>query len=120
MGENRMTTWTTQDMLNGLCDVTQVGTEREEATDGGGGTLGTIEDYLAIHDALGGRQFLLEWAKANPAKFYDQLLKILEKTDAIKRAGEQTARLDALSAKDLEAMSSVEIKRLLVDSVKKQ
>ena len=74
--------WTIEDMMAGECDITQVGAERKEEVV----SFGTIEDYLAIHEELGGRPFLLAWAKANPAKFYDQLLKILEKTDAIKRA----------------------------------
>ena len=108
--------WTIEDMMSGACDVTQVGMARdvvEEKVEGS--SLGTIEDYLAIHEALGGREFLLAWAKANPAKFYDQLLKILEKMDSIKRAGENVVRLDALSARDLEGMSSLEIKRLLME-----
>lgn len=116
-----MEKWTTQDMLSGLCDVTQIGTCREvegEIDIGSGGSLGTIEDYLAIHEALGGREFLLAWARANPAKFYDQLLKILEKMDTIKRAGEAKGKLDELSSAELETMTSAELKRLLLEDVK--
>lgn len=111
--------WTIEDVMAGACDITQVGAEREVEREEGGGSLGTIEDYLAIHDELGGREFLLAWARANPAKFYDQLLKILEKTDAIKKAGDAGRELERLSLRDLEGMSSVEIKKLLVGSVEK-
>lgn len=107
--------WTIDDMLAGRCNVTQVGTEREEEPDAvEGNGLGTVEDYLAIHEALGGRKFLMEWARANPAKFYDQLLKILEKTEAIKRAGDEGKRLEELTGAELEKLSSAEIKRLLL------
>jgi hypothetical protein len=103
--------WTIEDMMAGECDVTQVGSERQDAAV----SLGTIEDYLAVHEALGGLDFLTAWAKANPAKFYDQLLRILEKTDAIKRAGDAGKKLEEMSTKELEQLSSVEIKKLLME-----
>jgi hypothetical protein len=109
-----MEKWTIQDMMDGLCDITQVGQEKEDERVVGG-SLGTIEDYLAIHEELGGREFLLAWAKANPAKFYDQLLKILEKTDAIKRAGDEGRRLEQLSMAEINGMSSAEIKKMLLE-----
>lgn len=111
-----MEKWTTQDMMAGECDITQVGQEKEDERVVGS-SLGTIEDYLAIHEELGGREFLLAWAKANPAKFYDQLLKILEKTDAIKRAGDEGRRLEQLSMAEIGALSSAEIKKMLLEGV---
>jgi hypothetical protein len=105
--------YTLEDYKQGRCALNDIDTEIPDAAPIAP-PQETIDDYLAVHAELGGKQFLLEWAKANPAKFYDQLLKILEKMDTIKRAGEQSTKLEELNAKDLESLSSTEIKRLLL------
>lgn len=107
--------YTLNDYKEGRCALDQIDTEIPEAAPVST-PLGTIEDYLAIHEALGGREFLLAWARANPAKFYDQLLKILEKTDTMKKSAAENTKLEQLSTQELASLSSVEIKRLLLES----
>jgi hypothetical protein len=70
---------------------------------------------MEAYYAIGGQAALVKQAKLNPMKFYDQLLKVLLAADAPKAAVAIQVNLSQLSRDEITALSSHDLKRLLLE-----
>ena len=105
--------WTSDDALARRCKLSQVGEEKVPPPE----PLSSreiIDEYLSVYQQLGGLEALLKQARANPQRFYSELLKILINMEAPKASLAVQINIEQVSAKELEQMSSVEIKQLLL------
>jgi len=114
--------WTVADLRQGLCKMSQVGTDRLPAvstTDEAPSTTpeAFIEEWMHVYQAIGGRQALQDFAKANPIKFYDQLMRLLVSMEAPKQVMELHLGRSALSEHELESLSTLELKKRLVSGL---
>lgn len=115
--------WTLNDVQNGLCTISQVGqlrpTPPQNAKDEVPSTTPEefIGEWMAVYQAIGGRKALEEFAKANPIKFYDQLMKLLVSMEAPKQVMELHLGRGTLSEHELESLSTLELKKRLLASV---
>lgn len=113
--------YTTQDMLDGLCDVTQVGTPRPSiepmVLPPGIKPSATVLLYLEAFHRSGGLNSLIEFARLNPGKFYDQLVRLLINMEAPKQSMQVTLRLESMTKDEVLNLPSSEIRRLLMEDV---
>jgi hypothetical protein len=116
--------YTTQDMLDGLCDVTQVGTPRPSIESSlpislppGIKPSATVLLYLEAFHRSGGLDSLVEFARLNPGKFYDQLVRLLINMEAPKQSMQVTLRLESMTKDEVLNLPSSEIRRLLMEDV---
>jgi len=110
------TNWTVQDVLNGDCEMDQVGSAKHEVPSASPeDPVGSISDQTeALLQRLGFEKFV-KWAEANPGVIFP----ILAKQGVALMAKEQPKSLpdlDTLSPKDLEVYSSNDIKLMLLKS----
>lgn len=117
------TKWTVSDLRQGLCKMSQVGTDRAPTKDQVPSTTDEvpsttpeafIQEWMHVYQAIGGRQALQDFAKANPIKFYDQLMKLLVSMEAPKQVMELHLGRGALSEHELESLSTLELKKRLI------
>ena len=99
--------------------MSQIGTDRlpaESTTDEAPSTTpeAFIEEWMHVYQAIGGRTALQDFAKANPIKFYDQLMRLLVSMEAPKQVMELHLGRSALSEHELESLSTLELKKRLV------
>lgn len=111
-----MANWTYEDALSGKCEPHQVGTEAVfvEVLPPQTAPKDTIRTYLDVFHDLGGRAELLKFAKNNPGKFYDQLLRLLISMEAPKQSMNLTLNIEQMAQADMVSMSSTELKKLLL------
>ena len=111
-----MANWTYEDALAGKCEPHQVGTEAVllEVLPPQTSPKDTVGVYLDVFHALGGRTELLKFAKNNPGKFYDQLLRLLISMEAPKQSMNLTLNIEQVAQADMVSMSSTELKKLLL------
>jgi hypothetical protein len=74
----------------------------------------TVLLYLEAFQRSGGLEQLVIFAKQNPGKFYDQLVRLLINMEAPKQSMQVTLRLDSMSQEEIINLPSSEIKRLLM------
>lgn len=71
-----------------------------------------VQTYLDVFHEIGGKQSLVEFARKNPMKFYDQLLKLLV---ALEAAPQTQINIANISDNDLHSLSIAQLTRLLLD-----
>lgn len=120
-----MSKYTYEDVLTGKCEHWQVGTSKIDAnivinkyTDvQANSPKDAVSLYLDVFHKIGGAQELEKFAKANPGKFYDQLLRLLISMEAPKKVMEVHVNLQSLSRQDMESMSSADLKRMMLSAM---
>lgn len=109
-----------QDYHDGQCTLDQVGTPRPSVEPPvmhlppGVKPSATVLLYLEAFQRSGGLEQLVIFAKQNPGKFYDQLVRLLINMEAPKQSMQVTLRLDSMSQEEIINLPSSEIKRLLM------
>jgi hypothetical protein len=73
-----------------------------------------ITEWMEVYKDIGGRGALATFARENPAKFYDQLHKLLVSMEAPKATMKMAQALDRLSMTELESLPTNELKRRLL------
>lgn len=111
-----MANWTYEDALAGKCEHWQVGTEAVllEVLPPQTSPKDTVGIYLDVFHSIGGREELAKFAKNNPGKFYDQLLRLLISMEAPKQSMNLTLNIEQMAQSDMLSMSSAELKKLLL------
>ena len=114
--------WTVADLRQGLCKMSQLGTDRLPAVTPMDEVLSTtpegfINEWMHVYKAIGGRSALETFARDNPIKFYDQLMKLLVSMEAPKQVMELHLGRGALSDSELESLSTAELKRRLLTGI---
>jgi len=114
-----MNMWTTQDLLDGKCNMDQVGSPKPLAqstvpTAPPQDSKALVQEFMEVYNEMGGRQALLTQAKANPMKFYDQLLKILVAMEAPQQVMAVQMNFGPLSDEALDRLPTIELKRRLL------
>ena len=112
-----MVNWTYEDALAGKCEPHQVGTEAVfvEVLPPQTAPKDTIRTYLDVFHDLGGRAELLKFAKNNPGKFYDQLLRLLISMEAPKQSMNLTLNIEQMADTEVLGMTSAALKKLLLE-----
>ena len=111
--------WTVADLRKGLCKMSQVGTDRPPAESTKCEVLSTtpegfINEWMEVYKNIDGRGALETFARENPIKFYDQLMKLLVSMEAPKQVMELYLGRSALTEHELESLSTLELKKRLV------
>ena len=121
-----MAKWTYEDALMGKCEPHLIGTEaltgeflpaNNNQTPPKSGPKDTVDIYLDVFHTIGGREELAKFAKNNPGKFYDQLLRLLISMEAPKQTMNVAISIERSSDQELMSMSSQDLKRLLTKSL---
>lgn len=114
----KVVNWTYEDALSGKCEPHEIGSEVVllEVLPPQTSPKDTVGIYLDVFHAIGGREELAKFAKNNPGKFYDQLLRLLISMEAPKQSMNLTLNIEQVKSADLVTMTSTELKRLLLDS----
>ena len=109
-----------QDYKEKRCTLDEVGTEippippEENGENDAPRAQTLVGNYLKAFDRIGGVEELVNFARTNPGKFYDQLLKLLTNMNAPREAFKNETNEDALKVGDLDNMTSDDIKRALM------
>ena len=113
----KVANWTYEDALSGKCEPWQVGTEAVlvEVLPPASSPKDTVGIYLDVFHAIGGREKLAEFAKNNPGKFYDQLLRLLISMEAPKQSMNLVLNIEQMAQADMASMTSTELKKLLLE-----
>ena len=111
--------WTVADMLAGRCTASLVGSTKNLVLSTKHEVPSTtpeefINEWMEVYKSIGGRKALEDFARANPIKFYDQLMKLLVSMEAPKQVMELHLGRGALSDQELESLSTAELKRRLL------
>ena len=111
-----MANWTYEDALAGKCEPHQVGTEAVlvEVLPANTTPKDTVGIYLDVFHSIGGREELAKFAKNNPGKFYDQLLRLLISMEAPKQSMNLTLNIENLAQADMVSLPTAELKKLLM------
>ena len=112
-----MAIWTYEDALAGKCEPYQVGTEAvlAEVLPANTTPKDTVGIYLDVFHSIGGREELAKFAKNNPGKFYDQLLRLLISMEAPKQSMNIAIKIENLEQNEILSLPTAEIKKLLLD-----
>lgn len=112
------TNWTVQDVLNGDCEMDQVGSAKPETPPEEPENI----DKAAILDSLlensvthQTQEEFNKWAKVNP-NAYNQALAKYNLDRRMKEKPTVLPKLETLTARDLETYSSADIKKMLLNS----
>lgn len=73
-----------------------------------------VQTYLDVFNEIGGKKALIVFAKNNPMKFYDQLLKLLVAMEAPAQAMAIQMNFGPMSDAELETLSTNDLKRRLL------
>ena len=111
-----MANWTYEDALAGKCEPHQVGSEviLPEVLPANTTPKDTVGIYLDVFHAIGGREELAKFAKNNPGKFYDQLLRLLISMEAPKQSMNVAINIENLESAELLSLPTAELKKLLI------
>jgi hypothetical protein len=109
--------YTIQDYREKRCTLDQVGCEIPEVVvrPPNGTAKETVNLFMDAFHELGGLDELVKFGRANPGKFYDQLLRLLISMDAPKQSAQSTKNLEATAEGELLSMSSADLKRALME-----
>lgn len=119
-----MANWTYEDALSGKCEPHEIGTEAQLLEVLPANSVNfvsksspkdTVGIYLDVFHSIGGRAELAKFAKNNPGKFYDQLLRLLISMEAPKQSMNLTLSIEQVAQADMVSMSSTELKKLLME-----
>jgi hypothetical protein len=115
----KVVTWTYEDALAGKCEPYQVGTEAVlvEVLPAQASPKDTVGIYLDVFHSIGGREELAKFAKNNPGKFYDQLLRLLISMEAPKQSMNVTLNIERMAQADMVSLPTSELKRLLIQKL---
>ena len=108
--------WTYEDALAGKCEPHQVGSEAVllEVLPANTTPKDTVGIYLDVFHAIGGREELAKFAKNNPGKFYDQLLRLLISMEAPKQSMNVAINIENLESAELLSLPTADLKKLLI------
>ena len=111
-----MANWTYEDALAGKCEPHQVGTEAVllEVLPANNTPKDTVGIYLDVFHSIGGREELAKFAKNNPGKFYDQLLRLLISMEAPKQSMNVAINIENLESAELLSLPTADLKKLLI------
>lgn len=114
--------YTLQDYREKRCSLDQIGQDIPEMVlpmvlPPGIKPSATVLLYLEAFHQSGGLASLVEFAKLNPGKFYDQLVRLLINMEAPKQSMQVTLRLESMSKDEVLNLPSSEIRRLLMEDV---
>ena len=109
--------YTIEDYKEKRCTLDQVGTEIPEpiVRPQSGTPKETVNLFMDAFHELGGLDELVRFGKANPGKFYDQLLRLLISMDAPKQSAQTSKDIEQMADSEVLGMSSAEIKKLLLE-----
>jgi hypothetical protein len=101
--------------------MSQVGTDRLPAESTKHEVLSTtpegfINEWMEVYKNIGGRSALETFARENPIKFYDQLMKLLVSMEAPKQVMSIHLGQSALTEHELESLSTLELKKRLMSA----
>lgn len=117
--------FTYQDYTDGLCTPAQIGT-MDQVGSPKPEVLGPtpivppqdskalVQEFMEVYNEMGGRKALLAQAKANPMKFYDQLLKILVAMEAPQQVMAVQMNFGPMSDDELDRLPTIELKKRLM------
>jgi len=74
----------------------------------------TVNLFMDAFHELGGLDELVKFGRANPGKFYDQLLRLLISMDAPKQSAQINRDIEQVADSEVLGMSSTELKKLLL------
>lgn len=113
--------YTIQDYHQGQCTLDQVDCARPSVEPmvlpPGIKPSATVLLYLEAFHRSGGLDSLVEFARLNPGKFYDQLVRLLINMEAPKQSMQVTLRLESMTRDEVLNLPSSEIRRLLMEDV---
>lgn len=107
--------WTSQDLVEGQCTLGQVGMPIAQDASPSIEIEGPNSDWTkAAFHGMGGKAGFIAYCKANPAQMWPQLVKA--NLPQLLKEAEPPRTLYDISDEELRTMSSMEIKRYLVES----
>jgi hypothetical protein len=114
--------YTLQDYREKRCSLDQIGQDIPEMVlpmvlPPGIKPSATVLLYLEAFNRSGGLDSLVEFARLNPGKFYDQLVRLLINMEAPKQSMQVTLRLESMTKDEVLNLPSSEIRRLLMEDV---
>lgn len=108
--------YTIEDYKEKRCTLDQVGTEIPEPVvrPSSGTPKETVGLFMDAFHELGGLDELVRFGKANPGKFYDQLLRLLISMEAPKQSMQTSRDIEQQEDSEILEMSSADLKKLLI------